>query len=186
MALPCSPITVFTSSKSTLTSPSTLIISAIPATALFKTSSAAANASICVMSSPKTSSSFSLSTIIRESTRPSSSESPCSAAFSRRTPSKLKGLVTTATVSAPSSFAISATTGAAPVPVPPPIPAVIKTIWAPRRASAIRSRSCSAAARPASGFAPAPRPVPPICRVLEALDFASACASVLIQINSTP
>ncbi len=34
-------------------------------------------------------------------------------------------------------MSISATTGAAPVPVPPPIPAVIKTIWAPFRAVAI-------------------------------------------------
>ena len=41
----------------------------------------------------------------------------------RRLPSKAKGLVTTATVSAPSSLARFATTGAAPLPVPPPRPA---------------------------------------------------------------
>ena len=40
----------------------------------------------------------------------------------RRGPSKPKGLVTTATVSASSSLASEAITGAAPVPVPPPKP----------------------------------------------------------------
>ena len=43
--------------------------------------------------------------------------------------SKEKGLVTMPTVRMPRSCATSATTGAAPVPVPPPIPAVMKTIW---------------------------------------------------------
>ena len=56
---------------------------------------------------------------------------PASACLRRRLPSKRKGLVTTPTVSAPSSLAISATTGAAPVPVPPPMPAVTKTMSAP-------------------------------------------------------
>ena len=44
---------------------------------------------------------------------------------------ELNGFVTQATVSAPSSFAMAATTGAAPVPVPPPMPAVMKTMSAP-------------------------------------------------------
>ncbi len=48
-----------------------------------------------------------------------------------RLPSKAKGLVTTATVRMPSSRAISATTGAAPVPVPPPMPAVMNSMSAP-------------------------------------------------------
>ena len=39
--------------------------------------------------------------------------------------------MTTPTVSAPSSRAISAITGAAPVPVPPPMPAVTNTMSAP-------------------------------------------------------
>ena len=46
-------------------------------------------------------------------------------------PSNLKGLVTTATVRAPSSLARLAMTGAAPVPVPPPRPVVTKTMSAP-------------------------------------------------------
>ena len=44
----------------------------------------------------------------------------------RRTPSKWNGLVTTPTVRMPSSRATLAMTGAAPVPVPPPMPAVTK------------------------------------------------------------
>ena len=53
----------------------------------------------------------------------------------RRGPSKPKGLVTTATVSASSSLASDAITGAAPVPVPPPRPAVTNTMSAPCRIS---------------------------------------------------
>ena len=49
---------------------------------------------------------------------------------------------------APCSLATSATTGAAPVPVPPPIPAVIKTRSDPSKAAAISSRDSSAASRP--------------------------------------
>jgi hypothetical protein len=52
----------------------------------------------------------------------------------RRVPSNLNGVVTMPTVSAPSSFEIRATTGAAPEPVPPPSPAVTKTMSEPRRA----------------------------------------------------
>ena len=55
-------------------------------------------------------------------------------------------------------FAMSAMTGAAPVPVPPPMPAVMNSMSAPSIISAMRSRSSIAASRPISGFAPAPRP----------------------------
>jgi hypothetical protein len=51
-----------------------------------------------------------------------------------------------------------ATTGAPPVPVPPPSPAVTNTMSAPLRTSSISSRWSSAALRPTSGSAPAPRP----------------------------
>ena len=83
----------------------------------------------------------------------------------------------------------SATTGAPPVPVPPPIPAVINTMSAPRSTSAIRSRSSSAAWRPTSGLAPAPRPLVmllPSCKTAWASIFLSAWASVLAQTKSTP
>ena len=83
---------------------------------------------------------------------------PSIAKFPRLLPSKPNGRVTTATVKAPSPFAIRAITGAAPVPEPPPIPAVIKTISAPVRASVNVSSLSSAALRPISGCPPAPRP----------------------------
>src|SRR4030095_371829 len=63
---------------------------------------------------------------------------PCSAWTERRRPSKEKGRVTTPIVSAPRFFAISATTGAPPVPVPPPLPAVMKTMSAPLSVSSDR------------------------------------------------
>ena len=81
-----------------------------------------------------------------------------SAISMRLRPSKLNGLVTTPTVKMPFSLAICATTGAAPEPVPPPIPAVINTIFTPSKASAILSLASSAAILPTSGRAPAPKP----------------------------
>jgi hypothetical protein len=62
-----------------------------------------------------------------------SSEMPASATRIRRTPSNWNGLVTTPTVRMPMSRAARAMTGAAPVPVPPPMPAVTKTMCAPER-----------------------------------------------------
>ena len=114
---------------------------------------------------------------------------PASACFMRRGPSKPKGLVTTPTVSAPISLAHSATTCAAPVPVPPPIPAVTNTISAPFRDSRIWSRDSSAAFSPISGFAPAPRPLvsfSPIWMRFSALESIRHCLSQFTAINSTP
>ena len=94
------------------------------------------------------------------------------ALFIRVFASNLKGLVTTPTVRAPCSFATRATTGAAPVPVPPPIPQVTNTMSAPFNNCAISSTFSSAAASPTSGLAPAPRPLvifSPICNVDGAL-----------------
>ena len=56
---------------------------------------------------------------------------PLSAARERLLPSISNGRVTTATVRMPSSLASCATTGAAPVPVPPPMPAVMNSMSAP-------------------------------------------------------
>jgi hypothetical protein len=84
----------------------------------------------------------------------------------RLLPSISNGLVTTATVRMPSSRAICATTGAAPVPVPPPMPAVMNSMSQPSISSMMRSRSSIAAWRPISGSAPAPSPLvmlQPIC-----------------------
>ena len=57
----------------------------------------------------------------------------------RRSPSNPKGEDTTATVKHPTSFAMRATTGAAPEPVPPPIPAVTKTMSVPSSLALISS-----------------------------------------------
>src|ERR1700722_9502704 len=118
-----------------------------------------------------------------------SSWMPVSATFMRRTPSKWNGLVTTPTVRMPSSLAQRATTGAAPVPVPPPMPAVTNTMWAPARGSRISSITSSAAARPTSGCEPAPRPsvtCTPIWMMRSAFDMVRAWASVLATTKSTP
>mmetsp|Transcript_25255 Transcript_25255/g.45736 ORF Transcript_25255/g.45736 Transcript_25255/m.45736 type:complete len:263 (+) Transcript_25255:819-1607(+) len=109
----------------------------------------------------------------------------------RLRPSKPKGLVTMATVSAPDSLAISLTTGAAPDPVPPPMPAVTKHKSVPATMAIISSRLSSAANRPTSGSPPAPRPRVTAAPILStcaplALDRPSACASVLMAQNSTP
>src|SRR5580658_3276010 len=127
--------------------------------------------------------------VITVSTTLANSARPCSACLRRLGPSKSKGLVTTATVSAPSSLASDATTGAAPVPVPPPRPAVTKTISAPSSMSMIRSVSSSAACLPTCGSEPAPNPLvifEPMASWFGTGDAESACASVLSTANSTP
>ncbi|MPN00854.1 hypothetical protein SDC9_148052 [bioreactor metagenome] len=114
---------------------------------------------------------------IKVSTVSAKASIPSSADCIRRIPSKAKGLVTTATVKAPASFAISAMMGEAPVPVPPPIPAVIKTISVSKRRSFSFSRLSSAAVRPTSGSAPAPRPrvkLLPICNFVSAFEVSKA------------
>ena len=186
MALPGSPMTVRTSSKSTFTPPYSLMISEMPPTAFFSTSLACAKASACVTSSPSTSSSFSLRMTISESTLASSSARPSSALLMRLPPSQSKGLVTTPTVRMPISLATRAITGAAPVPVPPPMPAVMKSMCAPSMALRISSIAASAASRPLAGLPPAPRPLLPSWISLGALLRESACASVLAQENCTP
>ena len=79
------------------------------------------------------------------STHSRSSSRPLAACDWRLLPSNLNGLVTTAIVSAPSSLAKLAMTGAAPVPVPPPRPVVTNTMSAPSSASISFSVSSSAA-----------------------------------------
>src|SRR6266699_1037723 len=107
----------------------------------------------------------------------------------RRLTSNANGFVTTATLKEPNSLAREATTGAAPLPVPPPRPAVIKIMSAPSSASIIFSVSSRAALRPTSGLAPAPRPLvsfAPSCSFTGACESFSACRSVLAVMNSTP
>ena len=114
---------------------------------------------------------------------------PSAAKRARFGPSKLNGRVTTPTVKAPCSLAILAMIGAAPVPVPPPIPAVTKIMSAPLKASAKASSLSWAALLPISGLAPAPNPrvnLGPNWIFVSALEFFNACTSVFATINSTP
>mmetsp|Transcript_31900 Transcript_31900/g.48926 ORF Transcript_31900/g.48926 Transcript_31900/m.48926 type:complete len:235 (-) Transcript_31900:224-928(-) len=113
------------------------------------------------------------------------------ACFIRRFPSNMNGLVTMPTVKHPLSLATSATTGAAPLPVPPPIPLVTKHKSVPCTMAPISLRLSSAAIRPTSGLPPAPNPRvadAPMFNTLapRALDRPKAWASVLIAQKSTP
>ncbi len=159
-------ITVSTSAKSTLTYPWTVMISAIPFAAIVNILSAFENASESFRS-PWISLSFSLLITRSESTRSFSSLIPSMAWLILCCPSNRKGIVTIATVRIPASLVASAITGAAPVPVPPPIPAVKKTILVLlEMASIMSSRFSTAACLPISGLLPAPLPsviASPIC-----------------------
>ncbi len=84
---------------------------------------------------------------------------PVSAIFVFILPSYVNGFVTIPTVRTPASFATSAITGAAPVPVPPPIPAAIKRRSVPLRQPINCERDSKAASLPISGLVPAPSPL---------------------------
>ena len=85
---------------------------------------------------------------------------PNSACCLRLRPSKPNGMVAIPMVKIPISRAMPAITGAAPVPVPPPIPAVMKAIRVPFPKRDFNSSTFSMAAFfPTSGIAPAPRPL---------------------------
>ena len=146
-------------------------------------------ASVKVVFSLATRNRFWLGMMSSVSTNFCSASMPASAARSRREPSNWNGLVTTPTVRMPSSREARAITGAAPVPVPPPMPAVMNTIWQPTRWALMSAIASSAAAAPISGFDPAPRPsvtLAPIWMRRSAAELARACASVLATTNSTP
>ena len=189
IASPMPAMIVFTSAKSRLIKPGTRIRSEIPCIAWRSTSSAVANASVSGVARSMIVSSRSFGIVMIVSTHSRSASRPRSACACRFRPSNLNGLVTTATVSAPSSLARLAMTGAAPVPVPPPSPVVTKIMSAPSSDWMILSVSSSAACRPTFGSAPAPSPfvsLLPICSLIVAGLVRSACRSVLATMNSTP
>src|ERR1039457_607797 len=69
------------------------------------------------------------------------------------------------------------------------MPAVMNSMSQPSISSMMRSRSSIAACLPTSGSAPAPSPLvilQPICRAVRTFECFSACASVLMQMKSTP
>ena len=138
--MPAPDITDLTSAKSRLIRPGVVIRSVIPWTPESSTWSAALNASSTLTCRSEIDSSRSFGMTIRVSTSLRSRSMPASAWAARRLPSKPNGLVTTPMVSAPSERATWATTGAPPVPVPPPSPAVTKTMSAPLSTSSISSR----------------------------------------------
>ena len=102
---------------------------------------------------------LSFKTTIKSSTLLFNLSIPFTALKLRAFPSNKNGFVTIPTVNIPISFAISATIGAAPVPVPPPIPAVINTKSAPANICFISSLFSIAALSPTISFAPAPNPL---------------------------
>ena len=185
MATPPSFSTVLTSLKSRLINPCIVIISAMLLAATLSVSSALPNASRTVRS---------VYISRRRSLLITRSASTCFAISSTPSrawsiffgPSKRKGIVTMPTVRMPISLLTWAMTGAAPVPVPPPIPAVINVIFVPssnmRRMSSMLS---VAASRARAGRLPAPRPSLPNCRWTGTGESFSACASVLQSTNDT-
>ena len=159
----------------------------MPLMPCFNTSSATLNASPNGVEPGSTCKSLSLGMTTNVSTYFLRLIMPFLAFSSLFLPSKENGLVTTATVRTPISLAIRAITGAAPVPVPPPIPAAIKRRSVPLMSSVSSSLFSSAARSPISGFAPAPRPFvspAPICMRLSALDSRRTCLSVFTEMNS--
>src|SRR3989454_107273 len=189
IAMPIPDMIVRTSAKSRFTSPGTRIRSEMPWTACWSTASATRKASISGVPRSTTDKSRWFGIVMSVSTTPRNASSPASACAVRRRPSNANGFVTTATVRIPRSLASDATTGAAPVPVPPPSPAVMKTMSAPCRSRVIWSGSSCAACRPMSGFEPAPRPCvsfAPSWSFTGAGEAWRACTSVLATMNSTP
>mmetsp|Transcript_13996 Transcript_13996/g.27910 ORF Transcript_13996/g.27910 Transcript_13996/m.27910 type:complete len:286 (-) Transcript_13996:178-1035(-) len=190
-AVPASPMTERTSAKSTLMRPGRTMISEMPTTPWRRMSSATAKARSTGVFAGMISRSLSFDTTMTVSTFFLSSAMAALAWLILLLPSKPKGLVTTPTVRAPDSLAISATTGAAPEPVPPPMPEVTKQRSEPDTMAPISARDSSAALQPISGIPPAPSPLVtslPMLRTLAplALLLPRACASVLTAQNSTP
>jgi hypothetical protein len=91
---------------------------------------------------------------------------PSSAFFLLILPSKPNGSVTTHTVSIPICIATSPIIGADHVHVPHPIPHVINTMSVSCNIALMSSIFSSAALRPISGSAPAPKPLVRLSQIL--------------------
>mmetsp|Transcript_7041 Transcript_7041/g.17479 ORF Transcript_7041/g.17479 Transcript_7041/m.17479 type:complete len:269 (-) Transcript_7041:349-1155(-) len=188
-AVPASFMTARTSAKSTFTSPVLMMISEIPTTPCRRMSSATRKASVTGVFSGTILRSLSFDTTMSVSTCFRSSVMAASACCMRRLPSNANGFVTTPTVRHPSSRAISARTGEAPLPVPPPIPAVMKTMSLPWQICWISLKFSWALSFPTAGTPPAPRPrvtCLPMFSTLGARDLARAWASVFTAQKETP
>ena len=101
-------------------------------------------------------------------------------------PSQRKGMVTMPTVRMSISLVMRAMVGAAPVPVPPPMPAVMNTILVPSFSIFLTSSMLSSVASLALlGRFPAPSPSCPSCSLMGTGDSSSALRSVLHTTNAT-
>src|SRR4029077_16345565 len=157
-ASPAFSMIALTSAKSRLMTPGWVTRSEMPCTPWRSTSSAIRKASSSVVFELATWASRSFGMTISASTWLRSALMPSSAVSLRMRPSNAKGRVTTPMVRAPASFASSATMAADPMPVPPPMPAVMNTMsesWTTAESSV---RLSSAASRPRVQSPPAPGP----------------------------
>src|SRR5581483_7681259 len=187
-ASPAFSMIAFTSAKSRLMTPGWVTRSEMPCTPWRRTSSAIRNASSSVVFELATCASRSLGMTISASTWLRRALMPSSAVSLRTRPSNENGRVTTPIVSAPASFAACATIAADPVPVPPPMPAVMNTMSESLTTSDSSARLSSAASRPRVQSPPAPRPrvsLLPIWTLMSAWQRSSACLSVLTAMNWT-
>ena len=130
-AWPAFDMIVRTSAKSRLIRPGSVTRSEMPCTPWRRTSSATRKASTIEVDLSSTERRRELGITMSVSTSSCSSWMPRSACSPRREPSNENGFVTMPTVKAPTSREMRATTGAAPVPVPPPEPAAMNTMSAP-------------------------------------------------------
>ena len=144
MATPPSSSTVRTSLKLRLTMPRLVMISAMLLAAMLSVSSTFSQA-LSNEKSAYTSRSRSLLMTSRVSTFFASSSTPSRARLIFFSPSHKKGMVTMPTVSMPISLLTLAMTGAAPVPVHPPIPAVMNVILVPSSSMCLMSSIVSSA-----------------------------------------
>src|SRR5438477_7076552 len=187
-ASPAFSMIALTSAKSRLMTPGCVTRSEMPCTPWRRTSSAIRNASSSVVFELATCASRSLGSTMSASTLLRRALMPSSAVSLRTRPSNANGRVTTPMVSAPASLAAWATMAAEPVPVPPPMPAVMNTMSESLTTSASSARLSSAASRPRVQSPPAPRPrvsLLPICTLTSAWHRSSACLSVLTAMNCT-
>ncbi len=189
MARPELRMTVFTSFMSTLISPVRVMTSAMPLAAVQRISSALLKA-VRMAKFPYNSRNLSFRMMSKVSTDSRICSRPFCACAVLRFPSNWNGMVTMPTVRMSISRAACAITGAAPVPVPPPIPAVMKTMLVLSPINFLTSSIDSMAAlRPTSGSEPAPWPrvsVMPNCTLTGTGLASNAWASVLQMMKSTP
>ena len=158
-AMPMPFMIDLTAAKSRLMRPGLVIRSETPWTACRRMSSAILNASWTEVPMSTVWSSRSFGMAMTVSTAPLMSFRPSSACLDRTRPSNSKGRVQMARLRMSSSAARLARIGVAPVPVPPPRPAVRKTMSEPSRISRSFSVSSMAACLPFSGRPPEPSPL---------------------------